>query len=50
MQQFDLSQHIPDYIYVSDDQFHNISHQGKRERDWLVIHVVYLDLWDDMRD
>lgn len=49
MQQFGLSQQLPDYIDISDE-LHNISHQGMRERYWLVIHAAYIDLWDDIRD
>jgi hypothetical protein len=49
MRQFKLSQHIPDYIYTSDE-LHNISSQGKYEGNWLVTHISYLNLWDARRD
>jgi hypothetical protein len=43
MWQFEWSQHVPDYVDTGDE-LHNISYQGKREGNWLMIHTSYLDL------
>ncbi|GFZ09841.1 hypothetical protein Acr_21g0004400 [Actinidia rufa] len=49
MRQFGLSQHIPNYVDTGDE-LHDISRQGRREENWLLIHAAYLDMWHDMRD
>ena len=49
MQQFGLSQHIPYYVDTRDE-LHDISRQGRREGNWLLIHAAYLDMWHAKRD
>jgi hypothetical protein len=43
MQQFGVSQHIPDYV-DTDDKLYIISY-AKRDENCLVIHESYLDIW-----
>ena len=44
MRQFGISQHIPNYVDTGDE-LHDISFQGNRQVNWLLIHAAYLDMW-----